>query len=261
MALALLDFITPWRRDRVQRFLTGPGDAHTYMVRIGVGWALARLRRRPVAAPTELGRLLGWLAIDGFGFHEGYFSADRYIRGRVPPNASGYARRVFDQGLGRSIWFVDCGDAHRIGQTIAAFDDSRHADLWSGVGLASAYAGGATEETLFALRHAAAANVLHLAQGVAFATKARQRAGNPAPATDLAAKVICGLSAHVAAEIAELALADCGAANSEPDYEAWRRGIRTRLARIAEGSVPSWIDGSDRHNSFVATPHGLPPSP
>jgi hypothetical protein len=257
MGLALLDFLTPWDRDRVRRFLAGPGEAHAYMVHVGVGWVLARVRRKITAPPGYLDPLFGWLAVDGFGFHEGYFSASRYVYAQKPPRASGYACRVFDQGLGRSIWFVDCGDVHRIPNTIAAFRTSRQADLWSGVGLACAYAGGADSAALVSLRDAAGSMLPHLSQGVAFAAKARLRAGNPSRLTDLAAEVVCGISAAAAAEITELALADCLVAGSEPAYEVWRQGIRSRLVRAAEGRVPSWPYGLVRHHSFVETPHAV----
>ena len=73
MALSLLDRVTPWRRDRLARFVAGPGKPHIYMVHVGVGWALARLGRGVEAALRRLDPLLGWLAVDGYGFHEGYF--------------------------------------------------------------------------------------------------------------------------------------------------------------------------------------------
>jgi hypothetical protein len=201
--------------------------------------------------------MLGWLAVDGFGFHEGYFSASRYVYAQEPPRASGYARRVFDQGLGRSIWFVDCGDVHRIPKTIAAFHTSRQADLWSGVGLACAYAGGSDSAALVALLEATGLMLPDFAQGVAFATKARLRAGNPSRFTDLAAEVVCGMPAVEAAKITDLALADCLEGGAEPAYEVWREGIRSRLVRAAEGRVPSWTYGSGKRHSFVETPHGV----
>ena len=43
MGLALLDSLTPWRRTRISEFLGGAGDAHAYMVHVGVGWVWARL--------------------------------------------------------------------------------------------------------------------------------------------------------------------------------------------------------------------------
>jgi hypothetical protein len=260
MALALLDLLTPWRRDRVRRFLAGPGDPHAYMVHVGVGWALARARRRRAGPPAGLDPLLGWLAFDGLGFHQGYFAPDRYIRAQELPPVSGYASQVFDQGLGRSLWFVDCGDVTRIPRTIAAFPPTRQDDLWSGVGLAAAYAGGAERDDLIDLREAAGAAIPHLAQGVAFAAKARERAGNPSRFTQLAAETICGISASAAAEITDLALADARSVSAAIAYDVWRSGIRTRLARIAEeGGIPSWTTGPSGYRPFVAMPLGVSP--
>jgi Protein of unknown function (DUF1702) len=67
--------------------------------------------------------------------------------------------------------------------------------MWSGVGLAATYAGLASESVLRDLCDFAGPLWPQLAQGAAFAAKARQRAGNLTPYTELAAKVLCGLSA------------------------------------------------------------------
>ncbi|HEV2148611.1 MAG TPA: DUF1702 family protein, partial [Longimicrobiaceae bacterium] len=142
MALALLDVLVPWRSGRLDAFLRGPGDAHAYMVHVGAGWALARLRRRLECPPAGMDPLLGWLALDGYGFHEGYFRPGPTVDGReVPRRLSGYARRAFDQGVGRSLWFSRGADPGRIAGAVARFSPERWADLWSGVGLACAYAG------------------------------------------------------------------------------------------------------------------------
>ena len=153
MGLALLDFLTPWRRDRISTFLRGAGDAHAYMVHVGVGWVWARMpfgfRRRQ----KKLDPLFGWLAFDGWGFHEGFFHWPKYIAGQPSPGKlSGYERRVFDQGLGRSFWFVNGGDTELIAQTISSFAEARQPDLWSGIGLAATYAGIASEASLGELR-------------------------------------------------------------------------------------------------------------
>src|SRR5690349_3300075 len=60
MALALLDILTPWRRDRWPVFVGGPAAAHIYMVHVGLGWALARLGRRVERPLARLDPLLGW---------------------------------------------------------------------------------------------------------------------------------------------------------------------------------------------------------
>ena len=45
MGLALLDCFTPWRKDRWRTFTESLGQPHIYMMHVGLGWALARLRR------------------------------------------------------------------------------------------------------------------------------------------------------------------------------------------------------------------------
>ncbi len=231
MGLSLLDQLTPWKKNRFQAFLDGPGATHLYMVYVGAGWALARLRRRIDRPLAQLDPLLRWLVVDGYGFHEGYFHWRRSVKNQViPDRVIGYARRVFDQGLGRSIWFVDCADVGRIPATIAAFPPSRQADLWSGVGLACAYAGGADHAALAALKTAARPYGQYLAQGAAFAAKARQRAGNPAMHTEIACDVLCCLPADAAARITDMMLEALPFDGPEPAYEVWRRRIQAHFA-------------------------------
>ena len=248
MGLMLLDALTPWRRDRCQRLLTGAGADHCYMVYVGMGWALARLpwgihRYLSRLQQTDtldpqlvngnsqashlLDPLLGWLAIDGYGFHQGYFHWPQYIQRMVlPKGLSGYATRVFDQGLGRSMWFVEGCDINRIITRVRSFESSRRADLWSGIGLASAYAGGVDRSEIERLKMAAGSNLPQLAQGVAFAAKARQRAGNPTAHTNMACELLCGLNADQAADITDRTLTDLSREESMPAYEYWRQKIQ-----------------------------------
>jgi len=233
MALALLDTLTPWRTDRLARFLAGPGDPHTYLVIVGAGWILARLPLSPERLLARLDPVLGWLALDGYGFHEGFFHWPRSVaRQEVPRKLRGYARRGFDQGLGRSLWFVDGADVRLLPRTIGAFPAGRQPDLWAGLGLAAGYAGGRGRADLEELRRAAGAYAPELAQGTVFAAKARQRAGNIVPPTELAAEVICGLSAAEAAAVSDAALPGLPAGRpDEPAFEVWRRRIQDHFRK------------------------------
>jgi enediyne biosynthesis protein E3 len=234
MGLYLLDLLTPWNRGRLRDFLEGPGAAHAYMVHVGAGWALAQLRRPVDRALAQFDPLLGWLAVDGYGFHQGYFEWKQTVEGRwVPDRLTGYARRVFDQGLGRSLWFVEGAEVEQIAATVARFPPPRHADLWSGVGLACAYAGGVPGDAIERLSALACRQHPHLAQGVAFAAKARQRAGNPAPHTELACRILCGMSAEEAAGLTDEALADLTGSDGWPAYEVWRGRIRANWTEEA----------------------------
>jgi hypothetical protein len=222
MALALLDFLSPWK-SHLKQFVQG--SHHTYMVHIGAGWAWARLPCNVNKALAALDPLLGWLAVDGYGFHEGYFHWQK-TRGDVPHRLSGYARRVFDQGLGRSLWFVKGADVEAIAHTIGGFSVERHADLWSGIGLAATYAGGVEEAALKRLAEFGSDFRAQLAQGAAFAAKARERAGNPTPHTALACQIFCATDAGTAARVTDDALIDLPYDASEPAYEIWRQRIQ-----------------------------------
>jgi hypothetical protein len=231
MGLALLDCFTPWRKDRWRTFTEGIAESHIYMMHVGLGWALARLRRSITPHIARLDPLLRWLVVDGYGFHEGYFSWPRYIEQRaIHERLNGYERRVFDQGLGRSMWFVKGADVAAVTNTIDAFDSTRRNDLWSGVGLACAYAGGCNRAAIESLRVAAGGHLPALAQGVAFAAKTRQRAANLNSHTQTVCRLIWGQSAEETAAITDAALEDLHEEDGLPAFEMWRRRIQNKIA-------------------------------
>jgi enediyne biosynthesis protein E3 len=246
MAIDLQDQVSPWRKPRLPAFLDGPGGPHTYMVHVGIGWSMARLPLRLEHRLSRLDPVLRWLALDGYGFHEGYFHWPQYADGTLPKRLNDYGLRAFDQGLGRSLWFVGGADPDWITKTVVGFPESRRADLWSGVGLACAYAGGAGECEIKRLRGPASIFYPHLAQGAVFAAGARNRAGNPAEHTELACQLLCDLSAQEAAAVSDetrlLARED-----SEPAYEVWRRLVRMHFV------------GQDRLRHDPQTEHEGPP--
>lgn len=232
MALALLDYFMPMKRG-LAAFMQGPGANHIYMLHVGAGWTLGRLPRSAARLMRQYDPLLSWLVLDGYGFHQGFFSWPRFIEHHIPPaRLAGYALRAFDQGLGRSLWFVKGANVEQVGQAIEAFPPQRRGDLWSGIGLASAYAGGQERVGLEHLYHIAGKHRWHLAQGATFASKARQRAENPAAHTDLACTIFTGYSSDEAARLSDLCQADLPGG---PDaYELWRLRLRSRLAEQNE---------------------------
>src|ERR1700752_3534975 len=231
MGLALLDCVTPWRKDRWRTFTERFGEPHIYMMHVGLGWALARLRRDVTPHLTKLDPLLGWLVVDGYGFHEGYFGWPRYVEQQaIPTRLHGYERRVFDQGLGRSIWFVKGADVAAVEKAIDAFPFARRDDLWSGVGLACAYAGGCGRAAIESLRAAANGHLPAVAQGGAFAAKTRQRAANLNTHTETVCRVICDHSAEELAAITDGALEGLRHDGELPAYEEWRRRIQNKIA-------------------------------
>lgn len=230
MGAVVRDWFRPWKRTDWPRLLKETSD-HIYMLHVGAGWAMARL---PGNLDTTLSRydpLLRWLLVDGYGFHETFFHPERVLQGRPHPRrVSGYAQRAFDQGVGRALWFAGGANVQAIGNALAEFPDRRQPDLWSGIGLASVYAGGVHEADIQWLRHRAGEHLPNLAQGAAFAAKARVRADNLTEHQERSCRILCGLSAVDAAAVTDQALENLPADGPEPAFEIWRQRIQQILA-------------------------------
>lgn len=239
MALAVRDGLRPGGGHNVERLLAGPGDDHVYMAYVGVGWAMARLPRFRWSALYTPDPLLRWLALDGYGFHQAYFRTERYVFDcyedhSVPwrdTTSRTYASRAIDQGIGRALWFVGGTDIDVVAGLVERYPQRRRPDLWSGIGLAVTYAGGATEAELNALCDRARDHRPHLAQGAAFAAAARSRAGLVCPHNELATQVLCGLSVTLARKSTDEAMVDLPADGLVPAYERWRQRISAALAQ------------------------------
>lgn len=231
MGLTVLDCSFPGTR--LPGYLTGAGADHVYMAHIGAGEALARMRRRPERYLARLpDPVLRWLVLDGFGFHEGFFRADKHlVRRHVPTHLSAHGRRFFDQGLGRSVWFHEGAEPGRVAEVLASFPTARQHDLWVGVGVACTYVGGVPQPVVEAVREHAGRHVDALALGSAFVCKGRRRAGNPTADTDLAARVLCGLSASEAADLVDEAFQGLPG-GPEPPYAVLQERLAHHFAPL-----------------------------
>ncbi|MFV2118590.1 DUF1702 family protein [Streptomyces sp. Act-28] len=233
MACAVLDLLTGARGNRCAALMAGPAVRYPHLVQIGTGWAYARLRSRPRHGSPGAGPPECWLAWDGYGFHQGFFAPDRVIgRQHVERGLTNDQRAVRDQGLGRALWFHECADPDGIALRVAEFPPPRRGDLWSGVGLAATYAGGATPEELRRLTEVAREHRAELAQGSAFACKAHHFSGAVPVHTVEAARALTGGPVEEAAHWTDRARAALGPAPAGiDDYQRWRAGIRDLYRR------------------------------
>lgn len=233
MAMAALDMLAPWK-NRVEDFAGegGPAAHHRYPIYIGVGLALARLRRNPAPFLNHLSPVLNWVIYDGYGFHEAFFSWKRvFDRQQRPPHFSNYALRLFDQGLGRALWFASGAQVERVNSVVAGFPSARQLDIWSGVGMASSYAGGGERAILERARELAGPYQLQLAYGAAVAAYGRHVGGILVDHTRLACEVYCDRPCEQVAQIVEEISQDLAGHREESAHQTWADRIRSRVAQ------------------------------
>lgn len=244
MALTVLDTMGTGRAGRARRFLSGPAVPYTFLTYIGIGFAMARLPRPlwkrvlPDLTGTPYYPTMSWLAVDGYGFDKAFFHTERYVtkQQQLPSypwlGRADYFPRAVDQGIGRALWFIHGADCAAVTAAVQRFAPERRADLWSGVGLAATYAGGADAGALAALRDACGHHGPHLAQGAVFAARARDFGGYLPPHTAVAVRVLTGLDVQSAVSLADAVAEDGLSSPTEPPYEVWRRRIRERFAAV-----------------------------
>ncbi|WP_390623324.1 DUF1702 family protein [Saccharomonospora amisosensis] len=175
MHAALRDMFSFGRARAFARLSAGRGNRYIHLIHVGYGWALAPARLSlPTLVPDT--PLLRWLALDGAGFADTFFGGLATLyrccqRGPTPRSSVRIA------GCGRALWFVQSGDVAGVTRAIAQAPEPARPDLWSGIGLAMCYAGGADEEALEELVRASGPARGHLGQGALFAIAARFRSG------------------------------------------------------------------------------------
>lgn len=254
MAWTITDSFPGGRGDRTRELLLGPGREHLFLAYIGIGFAMARLPRvlwrgvLPELPGVPYHPTMSWLAVDGYGFDKAYFDTHRWVDQQRRPEpypwegSPDYFPRAADQGIGRALWFIHGAGPAAVAAAVHRFDADRRADLFSGVGLAATFAGGCDGDGLATLADAAGRHRPDVALGVVFAAKARDYAGMVPEHTELAARVLAGISVADAVDLAdatEVAGTETAAGartittaegNSAPAYELWRSAIRARLA-------------------------------
>jgi hypothetical protein len=247
MAFTVLDAMG--RGHRTRDLLLGPGQRHIFLAYIGIGFAMARLPRPlwrkvlPDLGGTPYHPTMSWLAVDGYGFDRAYFETSRWVDRQQPATPypwqgrPDYFPRAADQGVGRALWFIHCGQGAEVAAAVGRFASERQADLWSGVGLAATFAGGCDPAGVTALRRSAGACAPDLAQGAVFAAKARDYSGVVPPHTAATLLGLTDLTVPAASALADQVAVDPGHSGATPAYELWRQRVRAHFVPSRAGAA------------------------
>lgn len=218
MALAEKGFRLKVGLSPVETFATEFARQFHNWIYVGVGLMFSQAKINPRPLLLTLSQERRWLVIDGYAYHQGVFHWKQLLNEQTQPEAINPEDAfVFDQGLGRSLWFVDAGKVSELQQTVERFRESRRRDLWSGLGYACAYTGGTSELTLRSLVIAANTYQPQLLAGAMFANKARVASECPAEWTSLT-------------------------------YQTWQTIIRESMPKVSQSSNPQ-VNGSQRDYS------------
>jgi hypothetical protein len=183
--LGLSDLLFPHSDSRLAEFTRSAAHRHDYIATVGAGFAIARAPlglQRMESYQRRLDPMSAWCLSDGYGFHQGYFHWKRFIEGQEPSPRSfdAQSRRLFDAGVGRSMWWVFGAEPSAIASAISRFDETRRPEMWTGIGTALAYAGGGTPNASSLLLNLAGPYRFDFLSGIPFAAHMREKGSNPA---------------------------------------------------------------------------------
>lgn len=201
MGLALKDFAINNSYKNWSAFLE-PSKKHSPQVYIGMGWAVAQEKRDISALEEKLPANMQFRIWDGCGYFDGIFRQRQTIKSQnrleyIPEKNY----KAYDEGLGRSIWYICKGDETKVPEIIKTFAAERQSDLWRGIGIACSYVGGFEENALKSLKSSAEIHSTQLGIGAAMVAESRIVSDCFTKDIELVNRVFNNLSAEEAMDI------------------------------------------------------------
>jgi enediyne biosynthesis protein E3 len=202
---------------------------------LGIGAAISHLGIKAVFTPRIVRQHAGWLCVDSYGLHEGYFHwTDAVLKAKVPAGVGPEAQRAFDQGLGRGLWAVGEANPAVIEDFVSRFDSCRLPDLWHGLGLMIGYWGAYDATDMKRFLRSSGRNRESLQLGVALATMLRLDTNDIVDHTEGACSVICQASSQVVADMVRDNLKLLSGPNIDPalfNMDRWHFIIKHTFVR------------------------------
>ncbi|MCB9205183.1 MAG: DUF1702 family protein [Flavobacteriales bacterium] len=171
MGVALANSMETWK------VYTEKTSKHATQVHIGLGWAIAEGQLNLDSTLSEIEPEMQVKVLDGFGYWNGLFQRRATIRTQqIPENITPEYQAGFDQGVGRAIWYTTKGEVDKVANIINHFSEDRRPNLWQGIGVASTYVGGCSDELIAELKSAAGEFKTNLEKGIEAAEESMMKA-------------------------------------------------------------------------------------
>ena len=150
---------------------------HATQVHIGLGWAIAEQDLDLASNLAQIEPEMRVKVLNGYGYWHGLFRRRLTIRTQsIPENITSEYQAGFDQGVGRAIWYISKGEVQKVVNIINHFSEDRRANLWQGIGVASTYVGGCTNELITELKSVAGEFKLNFEKGIEAAGESMRKA-------------------------------------------------------------------------------------
>ncbi|MBL4594812.1 MAG: DUF1702 family protein [Flavobacteriales bacterium] len=204
-------------------FYQNYGLKHAVQIHVGLGWALSELNLDLNSYSNDFEPLLKYRVIDGFAYYDGKFKRRQAVRmQQIPENLDDLSIRAYNQGLGRSFWYIAQAEVEKLVRMINIFPEERHYDMWRGVGVAVAYVGGADSIILEELIQAASKHITAFKCGIAIATHTKEKANATSDTTQKICDVVFSLKTKdIYGKLTQL--------EKENTYFNWIKNIEAQL--------------------------------
>ena len=211
-------------------FLNEKGLSHATQIHVGLGWALAQKEINPEPLLEKFDPMMRYRILDGYGYYEGIFRRRKSILNQQKHYYTDKTTScAYDQGLGRSIWYLNNGDFTAFKNMIQKFPAERHSDFWRGLGIAITYVGGCDKNYLQEIFAAAENFQPQLATGAMMALVSRKFSCFIYTDTSISCEVFCRKTSDII-----ILLND---------------SIRFELDRKASDLYAEWIDRMEQYFS------------
>ena len=107
VAIAMQDFSGDAGLNKWRIFLEGAGAKYATQIYVGLGWAIAQQRISTLPVIETLHPLMQFRVLDGYGYYDGVCrQRSSIISKQIPAGFEGRFLSGYDQGIGRSLWYI-----------------------------------------------------------------------------------------------------------------------------------------------------------